>query len=147
MVRFRVGSGLGLGEGRGGARGEGEGSDHRSIFNCSNMSSVLYVECAKQACCVKAYDRPFVGFDCSGYGFHDGRRWVGGGGGVGVVGSGGFAQHRRVQHGGVMVGTWCMCCVYKANLFRKQIYRRFDQGQFTKVDCKTNIPKRCIIVG
>ena len=34
----------------------------------------------------KAYYRPFVGRDCSGYGVHDGRRWVGGGGGVGVIG-------------------------------------------------------------
>ena len=35
---------------------------------------------------VKAYYRPCVGCDCSGYGVHDGRRWVGGGGGVGVMG-------------------------------------------------------------
>ena len=46
-----------------------------------------------------------------------------------------------------MVGTWCMCCVYKAKVFRKQDYRRFDEGQFTKVGCKTNMSKQCIIVG
>ena len=26
-----------------------------------------------------------------------------------------------------------MCCVHKAKVFRKQNYRRFDEGQFTKV--------------
>ena len=78
------GRGWGLGEGRG--EGEGEGSGNRSILNCSNMMTVLYVHCAKHACFVKAYYRPFVGCDCSGYGVRDGRRWVGGGGGVGVVG-------------------------------------------------------------
>ena len=46
-----------------------------------------------------------------------------------------------------MVGTWCMCCVYKAKVFREQKYRRFDEGQFTKVGCKTNMLKQCIIVG
>ena len=46
-----------------------------------------------------------------------------------------------------MVGTWCMCCVYKATVFRKQNYRRFDEGQFTMVGCKTNMLKQCIIVG
>ena len=46
-----------------------------------------------------------------------------------------------------MVGTWCMCCVYKAKVFRKQNYRRFEEGQFTKVGCKTNMSKQCIIVG
>ena len=45
-----------------------------------------------------------------------------------------------------MVGTWCMCCVYKAKVFRKQNYRRFDEGQCTKVGCKTNMLKQCIIV-
>ena len=46
-----------------------------------------------------------------------------------------------------MVGTWCMCCVYKATVFRKQNYRRFDEGQFTMVGRKTNMLKQCIIVG
>ena len=46
-----------------------------------------------------------------------------------------------------MVGTWCMCCVHNAKVFRKQNYRRFDEGQFTKVGCKTNMLKQCIIVG
>ena len=46
-----------------------------------------------------------------------------------------------------MVAAWCMCCVYKAKVFRKQDYRRFDEGQFTKVGCKTNMSKQCIIVG
>ena len=46
-----------------------------------------------------------------------------------------------------MAGTWCMCCVYKAKVFRKQNYRRFDEGQFTKVGCKTNMSTQCIIVG
>ena len=59
----------------------------------------------------------------------------------------GVAQHRRVQHGGVLVVTWCMCCVYKTNVSRKQNYRRFDEGQFTKVGCKTKMSKPCIIVG
>ena len=45
-----------------------------------------------------------------------------------------------------MVGTWCMCCVHKGNVFRKQNYRLFDEGQFTKVGCKTNMSKQCIIV-
>ena len=40
-----------------------------------------------------------------------------------------------------------MCCVYKAKVVRKQNYRRFDEGQFTKVGCKTNTSKQCIIVG
>ena len=101
----------------------------------------------EEACFVKAYYRPFVGCDCSGYWVPDGRRWVGGGGGVGVVGVGWVVEHHRVQHGGVIVGTWCMCCVYKAKVFRKQTYRRFDEGQFTKVGCKTNKLKECIIVG
>ena len=46
-----------------------------------------------------------------------------------------------------MVGTWCTCCVNKTKVFRKQNYRRFDEGQFTKVGCKTNMSKQCIIVG
>ena len=46
-----------------------------------------------------------------------------------------------------MVGTWCMRCVYKANVVRKQNYRRFDEGQFTKVGCNTNMSIQCIIVG
>ena len=40
-----------------------------------------------------------------------------------------------------------MCCVYKAKSVRKQNYRRFDEGQFTKVGCKTNMLKQCIIIG
>ena len=40
-----------------------------------------------------------------------------------------------------------VCVVFKAKVFRKQNYRRFDEGQFTKVGCKTNMLKRCIIVG
>ena len=39
-----------------------------------------------------------------------------------------------------------MCCVYKAKSIRKQNYRRFDEGQVTKVGCKTNMSKQCIIV-
>ena len=46
-----------------------------------------------------------------------------------------------------MVGTWGMCCVYKANVFRKQNYLRFYEGQFTKVGCNTNVSKQFIIVG
>ena len=46
-----------------------------------------------------------------------------------------------------MVGTWCMCCVYKAKVLRKQNYRRSDEGQFTKVGCKTNMLRQSIIVG
>ena len=46
-----------------------------------------------------------------------------------------------------MVGTGCMCCVYKAKVFRKQRYRRFDEGQSTMVGCTTNMLKQCIIVG
>ena len=45
-----------------------------------------------------------------------------------------------------MVGTWCMCCVHKAKVFRKHNYRRFDEGQFAKVDWETNMSKQCIIV-
>ena len=45
-----------------------------------------------------------------------------------------------------MVGIWCMCCVYKAKVLRKQNYRRFDEGHFTKVGCKTKMSKQCIIV-
>ena len=60
MVRFRVGSGVGLGFGEGEGRGEGEGSGNRSILDCSNMMTVLFVYCATQACFVKAYYRPFV---------------------------------------------------------------------------------------
>ena len=62
VVRFRVGSGLGLGLGFGEGRGEGEGegSGNRSILDCSNMMTVLFVHCAKQSCFVKAYYRPFV---------------------------------------------------------------------------------------
>ena len=66
--------------------------------------------------------------------------WWCGCGGVGRV-----VEHHRVQHGGVVVETWCMYCVYKAKVFPKQNYRRFDEGQFTKVGCKTNMPKQCII--
>ena len=40
-----------------------------------------------------------------------------------------------------------MCCVYKAKVFRKHNDRRFGEGQFTKVGCKTNMSKQCIIVG
>ena len=40
-----------------------------------------------------------------------------------------------------------MCCVYKTKVFRKQNYRRFDEGQFAKVGCKTNMSTQCIIVG
>ena len=87
MRWFRVGSGLGLGLGEGEGRGgKGRRVVARFILNCSNMMTVLCVDCATQACVVKAYDRPFIGCDCSGYGVRDGRRWVGGGGGVGVVG-------------------------------------------------------------
>ena len=46
-----------------------------------------------------------------------------------------------------MALTWCMCCVYKAKVFRKQNYRRFDDGHFTKVGCETNMLKQCSIVG
>ena len=46
-----------------------------------------------------------------------------------------------------MVGTWCMCCVYNTKVFHQQNYRRIDEGQFTKVGCKTNMFKQCIIVG
>ena len=60
---------------------------------------------------------------------------------------GGFAQHRRAQHGGAMVAAWCMCCVYKPKVFRKQNYRRFDEGQPTMVGCNTNMLEHCIIVG
>ena len=62
-------------------------------------------------------------------------------------------HHRRFGrcgcsgYGGVTVGTWCMCCVYKATVFRKQNYRRFDEGHFTKVGCNINMLKQCIIVG
>ena len=45
--------------------GDGEGSDHRSILDCSNMMTVFCVSCAKRACFVKAFYRPFVGCDCS----------------------------------------------------------------------------------
>ena len=45
-----------------------------------------------------------------------------------------------------MVGTWCMCCVHNATVFRKQNYRRSDEGLFTMVGCKTNKSNRCIIV-
>ena len=72
---------------------------------------------------------------------------MGGCGGVGLGGVGLVVEHRRVQHGGVMVGTWCMCCLYNANVFRKQNNRRFDEGHFTKVGCNTNMFKLCIIVG
>ena len=67
MVRFRVGLGVGMGMGigRGRGEGEGEGKDNRSILDCSNMMTVVCVSCAKQACFVKAYVRPFVGCDCS----------------------------------------------------------------------------------
>ena len=63
LVKGRAGDGDGDGEGEG--RGEGEGSGNRSILDCSNMMTVLVVYCAKQACFVKAYYRPFVGCDCS----------------------------------------------------------------------------------
>ena len=36
-------------------------------------------------------------------------------------------------------------CV-QSKVFRKQNYRRFDEGQFTKVGCKTKMSKQCIIV-
>ena len=46
-----------------------------------------------------------------------------------------------------MVGTWWMCCVHKANVFRKQNYRRLDEGQSTMVGCNTKMSKQCIVVG
>ena len=58
-VKGRAGDGDGDWEGEG--RGEGEGSGNRSILDSSNMMTVLSVYCAKQACFVKAYYRPFVG--------------------------------------------------------------------------------------
>ena len=67
--------------------------------------------------------------------------WCGCGGVEWVV------EDHRVQHGGAMVAAWCMCCVYKANVFRKQNHRRFDEGQSTKVGRKTNMLNQCIIVG
>ena len=73
---------------------------------------------------------------------YDGRWWAGGGGGVGVMGQGGVAQHRRAQNGGAMMAACCMCCVYKADVFRKQNYKRFDEGQFTMVGCKTHMSKQ-----
>ena len=39
-----------------------------------------------------------------------------------------------------------MCRVRKAKVFRKQSYRRFDEGQFTEFGCKANMPKQCMIV-
>ena len=66
MEWFGEGEGwAGDGEWEGEGRGEGEGSGNRSIFDCSNMMTVLFVHCAKQACFGKAYYRPFVGCDCS----------------------------------------------------------------------------------
>ena len=56
-------------------------------------------------------------------------------------------ENHQVQHGGVMVAAWCMCCVCEATAFRKKHYRRFAEGQFTKVGCKTNMSKHFIIVG
>ena len=35
----------------------------------------------------------------------------------------------------------------QTKVFRKQNHRRFDEGQFTNVGCKTNMSKQCIIVG
>ena len=37
-------------------------------------------------------------------------------------------------------------CV-QSKVFRTQNYRRFDEGQFTKVGCKTIMLEHCIIVG
>ena len=54
------GRGWGWGLGRGRGEGEEEGSGNRSILDCSNMMTVLFVYCAKQLCFVKAYYRPFV---------------------------------------------------------------------------------------
>ena len=45
-----------------------------------------------------------------------------------------------------MVTAWCMCCVYKVKVFRKQNCRRFEEGQSNMVGCKTNMLKQCIIV-
>ena len=56
-------------------------------------------------------------------------------------------EDHQVQHGGVMVATWCMCCVYKTKAFRKQNNRRFDEGQPTMVCCKTSMLEQCITVG
>ena len=150
MVRFRVGLGLGVGVwGWGGARGDGEGGAHRSILDCSSMMKVLCVYCPKRACFVKAHYRPFVGCGCSVFGLWGVVMaggvwwwWWCGFGGVGWV-----VDDHRIQHGGAKVTAWCMCCVYKAKVFRKQNYRRFDEGKFTMVGCKTNMFKQCIIVG
>ena len=59
----------------------------------------------------------------------------------------GFPNTAEFNMAVFMVGTWCMCCVHKAKVFRKQNYRRFEEGQFTKVGCKTNMLKQCIIAG
>ena len=40
----------------------------------------------------------------------------------------------------------CVVCT-KQLVFRKQNYRRFDEGQFTMVGCKTNMLKQFIFVG
>ena len=40
--------GMGMGIGRGRGEGEGEGIGNRSILDCSNMMTVLFVYCAKQ---------------------------------------------------------------------------------------------------
>ena len=41
----------------------------------------------------------------------------------------------------------CGVCVCEANAFRKNLYRRFDEGQFTNVGCKTNMLEHWVIVG
>ena len=60
LVKGSAGDGDGDGDWEGEGRGEGEGSGNRSILDCSNMMTVLFVYCAKQSCFVKAYYRPFV---------------------------------------------------------------------------------------
>ena len=65
LVKGRGMDGDGDGDGEGEGRGEGEWSRNRSILDCFNMMTVLVVHCAKQACFVKAYYRPFVRCDCS----------------------------------------------------------------------------------
>ena len=40
----------------------------------------------------------------------------------------------------------CVVCAKQTRFANKKDYRRFDEGQFTKVGCKTNMLKQCIIV-
>ena len=56
--------------GGGGARGRGGEWYNRSILDCSDMMTVLCVQCTKHACFVKAYYRPFEG--CFRWQQHDG---------------------------------------------------------------------------